>query len=256
LSGRLEDQLRYPGLPKNKQHLAGWRQCELTLGGYGSGNTENFGLYWQPPGEGQPRKLDQVLQNKKCPLQMRFQESDPEASAPDKLLIDLMTQPVPEPRKRVRLLKDLLANLFAANPRLSGRIVCIDSLSALLSREETTKEVPDGSSSSRLSMLNLVRWLEENDATTLMACEAVRRDESTLRGQPLFLGLEERYLASGVIQLEYHRYRSGDIVRFFRILKMRGCKHDMRRYAYDLYPSGIEWVELLFGEEGGESWKS
>ena len=161
-----------------------------------------------------------------------------------------MTQPVSEPAKRVRLLKDLLANLFAANSNLKSRIVCIDSLSALLSREEIEKDVLDGSRPHRLSMLNLVRWLEENDATTLMACEAVRRDESTLRGQPLFLGLEERYLASGVIQLEYHKYKSGDIVRFFRILKMRGCKHDMRRYAYELCPLGIEWVEPLFGEAG------
>ena len=66
----------------------------------------------------------------------------------------------------------------------------------------------------------------------------------------MFLGTEERYLTSGVIQLNYHAYPSGDIVRYLRVLKMRGVAHDMRPFAYDLDEDGIAWVEPLFGEAG------
>ena len=102
----------------------------------------------------------------------------------------------------------------------------------------------------RLNMLNLVRWLEEYGVTTFLACEAEHNTERTWGGHPLFLGTEERYLTSGVIQLNYHAYPSGDIVRYLRVLKMRGVAHDMRPFAYDLDEDGIAWVEPLFGEAG------
>ena len=102
----------------------------------------------------------------------------------------------------------------------------------------------------RLHILNLVRWLEEYNVTTFMACEAEHDTVKTLGGQPLFLGKEERYLASGVIQLNYHAYPSGDVVRYLRVMKMRGAAHDMRPFAYGLDEQGIAWVEHLFGEAG------
>ena len=89
--------------------------------------------------------------------------------------------------------------------------------------------------------------------TTFMACEARRSENNTMRGHPLFLGTEERYLFSGVIQLDYHRYPSGDLMRYLRVLKMRGAAHDMRGYAYELSENGLDWLEALFGEaqQGG-----
>ena len=91
-------------------------------------------------------------------------------------------------------------------------IVMIDSLSALLSNFSPVE--PDENPAAkgrRLHIISLIRWLEENGIASILACEAVREGGQTLRRQPLFLGTQERYIASGVIQLDYHQYRSGDL---------------------------------------------
>ena len=149
-----------------------------------------------------------------------------------------------------------MAVLFAAGVTnqnsYNRRILALDSLSALLHEFQSGPSDPDHAPR-RLHMLNLVRWLEEQEATIFMACEARRLENNTMRGHPLFLGTDERYLASGVIQLDYHRYPSGDLMRYLRVLKMRGAAHDMRGYAYDLSEKGLAWLEALFGEaqQGG-----
>lgn len=143
-------------------------------------------------------------------------------------------RPIPDPLQRVRLLKDLLAELFARFSDHKSCILAIDSLSALLSASVESADAEPASQGRRLHILNLVRWLEERQVTTLMACEAEHRQDRSLGGRALFLGAEERYLASGVIQLQYHTYPSGDVVRYLRVMKMRGAAHDMRPHAYDL----------------------
>ncbi|MEW6218926.1 MAG: ATPase domain-containing protein [Thermodesulfobacteriota bacterium] len=248
LSGRLEDYLRYlPAAPsetpeweqqESKDDTAGWRHYRLSLGGFGTEDNPSFGLYWQG-GEGKrPERIES--------LSVDGGGGDHPFAGNHPTVLTLLTQTIQSPEQRIRLLKDLLAELFRRFPG-HDCILAIDSLSALLSAPGQDAAGQDDLPIRRLHMLNLVRWLEERGATTFMACEAVRPDD-TLGGRPLFLGTQERYVASGVIQLNYHRYRSGDMIRYLRVLKMRGCGHDMRPYAYELGPEGITWLELLFGE--------
>lgn len=251
LSGRLEDKLRYPSLnhgPKTPDYSP-WKQFNFSLKACDEKDADNRCLFWDGKHKGKDisKRIDQ-LNHEYDPFNKKIK---------DPRLFVLGTPSVPDVSLRIRIFKDLLAALFAAFNDDYTPLLTIDSLSALITPFDgpsnpckPTINAPSPPSARRLNMLNLIRWFEERQATTFMSCEAKRTDQATLRGQPLFLGEEERYLASGVIQLDYHRYKSGDIVRFLRILKMRGTAHDMRAYAYDLNASGIEWLELLFGDAG------
>jgi len=252
LSGRLEDRLRYPrlsggnnggGLPEE------WKEQshDFTLGGHGLDDDEHFGLYYQDPTPGtheDPKRIEQLKEDTKP-----FRRDD-EGIRIRCRSFNLITRPIPDPYQRVRLLKDLLAEIFVRFSGCQHRLLAIDSLSALLNPFGERDVSATASPARRLHILNLVRWLEEMGATTFLACEAEHDREQTWGSHTLFLGTEERYLASGVIQLHYHRYPSGDIVRYLRVLKMRGAAHDMRPHAYDLDANGIAWVEPLFGEAG------
>jgi len=244
LSGRLEDLLRYPRLDNSspKTERPGHLDLHLAPCG-GKDNDRNRCWHWQEKGTSHP--LEHLAQPDG--------PDDPFAGLDDGLrCITLLTPPVPDPNERVRLLKDLLATLLVRYRACSERILALDSLSALLHPFDP-KDAESDASPRRLHMLNLVRWLEEQQVTSFMACEGRRTENNTLRGHPLFLGTEERYLASGVIQLDYHRYPSGDLMRYLRVLKMRGAAHDMRGHAYDLSEKGLAWLEVLFGEaqQGG-----
>lgn len=247
LSGRLEDRLRYPRLrdASSESHLPDdWRgSYDLTLGGHKPDEDEHFGLYYQALNE-DPKRIEQ-LEDKAAPFEVARKER--------RRAFNLITPPLPDPLQRVRLLKDLLAEVFVRFRECRHRLLAIDSLSALINPFGQEDVSASASPARRLNILNLVRWLEEHDVTTFLACEAEHDNNRSWGGRPLFLGTQERYLASGVLQLDYHTYPSGDIVRYLRVLKMRGAAHDMRRHAYDLGEDGIAWVEPLFGEAGKES---
>ncbi|WP_168161539.1 ATPase domain-containing protein [Ectothiorhodospira sp. BSL-9] len=264
LSGRLEDMLRYPRLDKDNEEgtdaRPNPRQRELHLASCGAQNQDPSRCWYAHEENGAALSLEDLLQNPDdFFVKPRDSESSREVGRPR--LITLITPPVADPSERVRLLKDLLAMLLATFREWPQRVLALDSLSALLHPCAQLQAVSGNSvpspaaggilgeaSPRRLHMLNLVRWLEEQQVTTMMACEARRTEHNTLRGHPLFLGTEERYLASGVIQLDYHRYPSGDLMRYMRVLKMRGAAHDMRGHAYDLSKNGLAWLEVLFGE--------
>lgn len=260
LSGKLQDRLRYPHLPKlvGDSDPDAWHYFDLNLGGVSRVDEENFGLYWQPKGGTKPVRIEHIREEKNNEINIDTVErpQHPFHYNKDKQghvcrIFNLLTPPLGDPMRRVTLLKDLLAELFVRFNKHKTRIVAVDSLSALLAAFDGEEWLDSSDMGRRLPMLNLVRWLEENEVTTMMACEAKRGDH-TLSGHPLFLGTEERYLSSGVIQLDYHRYRSGDLVRYLRVLKMRGCRHDMRPHAYDLAQEGVAWIEPLFGESQEE----
>lgn len=248
LSGRLEDRLRYPrltGAGLTQKLPDNWEQHNhnFNLGGHQLDDDEHFGLYFQEDNQ-EPKRIDQ-LDNKAEPFLQKKEEQPIRHRA-----FNLITRPIPDPFQRVRLLKDLLAEIFVRFDKCQHRILAVDSLSALMNPFDKDEVSASASPARRLNMLNLVRWLEEYGVTTFLACEAEHETNRTWGGQPLFLGTEERYLSSGVIQLNYHAYRSGDIVRYLRVLKMRGAAHDMRPHAYELSRDGIAWVEPLFGEAG------
>jgi KaiC/GvpD/RAD55 family RecA-like ATPase len=250
LSGRLEDRLRYPRLARAGQespHSDCWSKhsYDLNLGGHNLDEDEYFGLYYQVDNQ-EPKRIEQ-LKDKTAPFLKR--ESDNNKPIRYRSF-NLITRPLSDPFQRVRLLKDLLAEIFVRFSKCSQRLLAIDSLSALMNPFGENELSANTFPAKRLNILNLVRWLEEYGVTTFLACEAEGNTDKTWSGQPLFLGTEERYLASGVIQLNYHEYPSGDIVRYLRVLKMRGTAHDMRPHAYDLSEKGIAWVEPLFGEAG------
>ncbi len=250
LSGRLEDRLRYPRLTRanqEQQRSDFWSKhnYDLNMGGHNLDEDEHFGLYFQEDNQ-EPKRIEQLDDNA-----MPFSREAPD----DKKSIrcrsfNLITRPIADPFQRVRLLKDLLAEVFVRFPQCKQRLLAIDSLSALMNSFGEDEQSAGASPTRRLHILNLVRWLEEYGVTTFLACEAEGDTDKTWGGRPLFLGTEERYLASGVIQLNYHKYPSGDIVRYLRVSKMRGAAHDMRPHAYDLNEDGIAWVEPLFGEAG------
>lgn len=251
LSGRLDDRLRYPRLTKDKQKpddssfWGGHKPYDLNMGGHNLDEDEHFGLYYQADNK-DPKRIEQLDDDS-----VLFSRTNPDDEKPINCRsFNLITRPISDPFQRVRLLKDLLAEVFIRFPECKHRLLAIDSLSALMNPFGETDLSANASPARRLNILNLVRWLEEYGVTTFLACEAERNNEKTWGGHPLFLGTEERYLASGVIQLNYHEYPSGDIVRYLRVLKMRGAAHDMRPHAYDLGDAGISWVEPLFGEAG------
>lgn len=250
LSGRLEDRLRYPRLTsasQEQQHLDFWieHSYDLNLGGHNLDEEEDFGLYYQADNK-DPKRIEQ-LDNDAVP----FSRKAPGDNKPIRCRsFNLITRPISDPFQRVRLLKDLLAEVFIRFPKCEHRLLAIDSLSALMNAFGEDAQSASESPARRLHVLNLIRWLEEYGVTTFLACEAKGDTDKTLGGHPVFLGAEERYLASGVIQLNYHEYPSGDIVRYLKVLKMRGAAHDMRSHAYDLGEEGIAWVEPLFGEAG------
>ena len=248
LSGKLEDRLRYPQL-KPHNHILPSSIVHRSLlvdicAGHDQEKTvppELRCLFWEAKDgrtynvENSEEKYDEVEQ---------FLPENPT----NIILLDILSPPIVDPFERVRLLKDLLAEIFSRYRGHEARFLAIDSLSALLSELDDRWRQQRQFSTRRLNILNLVRWLEEQDVTTWMACEARRSENTTLRGHPLFLGAEERYLSSGIIQLDYHRYRGGDVVRYLRVMKMRGASHDMRAHVYELGPKGIEWLEILFGD--------
>ncbi len=254
LSGRLDDRLRYPRLDQTQvdsgqktTNTGSWieHSYDLTLGGYNLDDDEHFGLYHQE-GKKDPERIEQLKDN----AELFFREKNSGDNSITRRTFNLITRPISDPFQRVRLLKDLLAEVFIRFPECKHRLLAIDSLSALMNPFGEADLSASASPARRLNMLNLVRWLEKYQVTTFLACEAEHDAEKTWGGRPLFLGTEERYLASGVIQLNYHEYPSGDIVRYLRVLKMRGAGHDMRPHAYDLDADGISWVEPLFGEAG------
>lgn len=270
LSGRLEDMLRYPRLDNdnaNDSNRPKLRERKLHLAPCGARNQDPSRCWFTHDDERGVQSLENLTQEPDSFFpKLKPKESGSSQGVHRLRLITLVTPPVPDPSERVRLLKDLLAALLVMYGKSCERVLALDSLSALL---HPFAQLPGNSGSSgfsapseaspgetsprRLHMLNLVRWLEEQKVTTMMACEARRTENNTLRGHPLFLGTEERYLASGVIQLDYHRYPSGDLMRYMRVLKMRGAGHDMRGHAYDLSAEGLAWLEVLFGEaqQGG-----
>ena len=248
LSGKLEDRLRYPQLKPHSHTLPSSIVHRSLLVDICAGHDQEKTvppelrcLFWEAKDgrtynvENSEEKYDEVEQ---------FLPENPA----NIILLDILSPPIVDPFERVRLLKDLLAEIFSRYRGHEARFLAIDSLSALLSELDDRWRQQRQFSTRRLNILNLVRWLEEQDVTTWMACEARRSENATLRGHPLFLGAEERYLSSGIIQLDYHRYRGGDVVRYLRVMKMRGASHDMRAHVYELGPKGIEWLEILFGD--------
>ena len=241
LSGRLEDTLRYPNLTGQKE-TQNSIDLHLETNDGGDDNANGY-LSWIPIDKQKSKRIG----DEKVEWSTFIGCDDV-----DKLLVvRLITPPVPDVMRRIRFLKDILASLFSENKGKS-RLLAIDSLSALMTPFGDGNGVSRVAADQRLNLLNLVRWLEELNVTTMMAAEARRDKAGTVSGHPLFLGTEERYLASGIIQLDYHRYGNGELVRYLQVLKMRGAAHDMRAHAYDLSIDGLAWLEPMFGKIKGE----
>lgn len=247
LSGRLEDQMRFSGTTSASSDQFSdeqWSQQPrvLTLGGVSNERADKFGLYLDAENKGLIRI--ELLAGEPGANNNGNQLLNPREK---KQIIRLLTPPVIDPGQRVRLLKDLLA-VILHHPEWQRRhtLLAVDSLSALLS-EIGGRNPGVKTDGRRLHILNLVRWLEEVGVTSFLAAEAAMPD-GTVNGQPVFLGRDERYLVSGIVQLDYHRYPSGDLVRYLRVLKMRGAAHDMRPHYYELGTSGLTWIEALFAE--------
>lgn len=249
LSGRLEDSLRYPKLAKrrnNEGSYNGWsEEFQFNLGGYETPRSADSKWYWQP---GKSELKDQVGIDD---LPAEGYDRGPFGKKANSFRrFVLMCPPIDDPMIRLQLVKDLLAQTISELGDGRQVVLTVDSLSALLARFTDAVAESKETYGRRVYIVNLVRWLEENGVTSIMAVEANRDGGQTLRKQQLFLGAQERYIASGVIQLDYHQYQSGDLVRNLRVLKMRGAAHDMRPYAYELDERGLSWIEPLYADTG------
>ena len=252
LTGRLQDGLRYPRLAAfQPESPPGWHVEELNLGGWNPNIAEEGpSWYWVRDGE-QPQPLAECHSDRN-PFFVRSKNKDgnQEKNNPSLRVLRLMTPYLGDPLRRVALIKDLLAALFAQflSEKHPFLLLAVDSLSSLLQSAPQGGVGPTPHGRDRRQILNLVRWLEELQVTSLLAVEAHREEGATLHAHPLYMGGLERYLASGIIQLDYHQYLSGDVIRTLQILKMRGIRHDMRPYAYDLDKDGLAWLEPLIAE--------
>lgn len=259
LTGRLQDGLRYPrlaALQPDLERQSGWHVEELNLGGWNPNvSEEGPSWYWVRDGERPKPLTDCDAQQNPFLGEVKDQQGEGgQGRCPRRRVLRLMTPYLGDPLRRVALFKDLLAALFSQF--LDGQqrpflLLALDSLSSLLQPPPQGAVEPAPHGRDRRQILNLVRWLEELQVTSLLAVEAHREEGATLRAHPLYMGGLERYLASGVIQLDYHQYPSGDVIRTLQILKMRGIRHDMRPYAYDLDEGGLAWLEPLIADRGG-----
>lgn len=265
LSGRLQDDMRYPRLSawrKQQRQADGWKTIDLSLGGWNTNSDDNPVWFWVRDGYGPTPVADIIGDAERGAGAFGSEES--------KILLRLLTPYLPNPLVRVRLLKDLIAALFSeadrcvpsefaegARENKSGGarrtvVVAIDSLTSMLAELPGSHPAANDSRRDRLQILNVVRWLEELGVTTMFSVEAHRTEQGSLRGHSLYLGGLERYLASGVIQLDYHQYISGDVIRYLQVLKMRGTRHDMRPYAYDIDENGLSWLVPLIADREGQ----
>ena len=256
LSGRLDDSLRYPHLyasattrDEKDCNDEGWKKYLLTLGGLRTAeNQDSINFYWKSK-DGDEVMLGERNDDDESPFNL---DKNPKGKCDNdkqtnKALI-LMCPPQYDVMLRISLLKDILAQIFSflSQGEKTNRLLLMDSLSALLNTfVEFQPNNSNTDQSRRVHIINFVRWLEENRVTTLMSAEAIHDQGQTMKGSPLFLGAQEKYIASGVVQLDYHQYQSGDLLRYFRILKMRGAAHDMRPYVYELGKSGLEWIHFF-----------
>ncbi len=255
LTGRLQDGLRYPRLAAlQPESPKGWHVEELNLGGWNPNVSEEGPSWYWVRDRKRPKPLAECDSDRNPFVgESKYKDKDNQEKTmnPQRRVLRLMTPYLGDPLRRVALIKDLLAALFAQfiseKPFL---LLTVDSLSSLLQPAPQGAVEPAPHGRDRRQILNLVRWLEELQVTSLLAVEAHREEGATLRTHPLYMGGLERYLASGVIQLDYHQYPSGDVIRTLQILKMRGIRHDMRPYAYDLDEGGLAWLEPLIADRG------
>jgi KaiC/GvpD/RAD55 family RecA-like ATPase len=125
--------------------------------------------------------------------------------------------------------------------------VCIDSLTSLLSHGmgETGERDPHGTERQlRKTIIELRANLEVSNATTLFTAEA-RPAESAETGFTTAWKNIEHFVARGVIELGYHGYGKGDLVRYLRIIKMRGVGHSTTKYAFEITNKEIQWIGEL-----------
>ncbi len=255
LTGRLQDGLRYPRLAAlQPESPKGWHVEELNLGGWNPNVSEEGPSWYWVRDRKRPEPLAECDSDRNPfvgKIEYKGNDNQEETKDSRRRVLRLMTPYLGDPLRRVALIKDLLAALFAQfiseKPFL---LLTVDSLSSLLQPAPQGALEPAPHGRDRRQILNLVRWLEELQVTSLLAVEAHREEGATLRTHHLYMGGLERYLASGVIQLDYHQYPSGDVIRTLQILKMRGIRHDMRPYAYDLDEGGLAWLEPLIADRG------
>lgn len=123
-------------------------------------------------------------------------------------------------------------NVDALN--VSG-VIIIDSITALLSRQVSEKGDSVIESKIREIMIWVKSQLENQILTTLMPAEMEK--DGTLR-----FG-NESFIARGVIELNYEE-QSGELVKFFRIRKMRGAKIPTKKFLTSIDEKGFK----IFGE--------
>lgn len=141
-------------------------------------------------------------------------------------------------------------------PRKEKFRVCVDSLTSFLSHgiehtseEHTSEEHTSKRNSSvagkvRKKIVELRANLEVSNATTLFTVEAMPT-KSVETGFTTAWRNIENFVARGVIQLGYHGYGKGDLVRYLRILKMRGVGHSTTKYAFEITNKEIKWIGEL-----------
>lgn len=125
--------------------------------------------------------------------------------------------------------------------------VCIDSLTSLLSHgmgETGGVDVHGAEKLLRKTIIELRANLEVSNATTLFTAEA-RPAQSAETGFTTVWKNIEHFVARGVIQLGYHGYGKGDLVRYLRIIKMRGVGHSTTKYAFEITNKEIQWIGEL-----------
>lgn len=127
-----------------------------------------------------------------------------------------------------------------------GKIrVCFDSLTALLSHGmANTGDKFFIAGDIRKVIIELRTILEFANATTLFTAEAIPSEQSETGFVTAWKNVEN-FIARGVIQLGYYNYGKGDLVRYIRILKMRGVGHSTTRYAFEISNKKIKWIGEL-----------
>ena len=124
--------------------------------------------------------------------------------------------------------------------------VCIDSLTSFLSHGMAQESKRDSyiAEEIRRTIVELRANLEVSNATTLFTVEAMPTESAETGFTTAWRNIEN-FVARGVIQLGYHGYGKGDLVRYLRIIKMRGVGHSTTKYAFEITNKEIKWIGEL-----------
>jgi len=126
-------------------------------------------------------------------------------------------------------IKQLVLTIYNAVKQNNIKRVVIDSIPNIITNKEDIHEI-------RTALLTLCVLLERFECTTLMVTDIPEGSEKLST-----YGVEE-FVTSGIIKLSLEK-SGGKWIRKIQVRKMRGTKHKLGEYIFEITEDGIKILE-------------